>query len=127
VKRIALLLIFLLTIAVTAIASEYEIEKVAGNYKVEMRMENTPAVIGANEVEVGIKGMQGHHVKDADVELYYFMPSMPAMNYTAKASLEGNGYRAVVKPTMPGKWSADVKFKRPDEELQKASFDFVAK
>jgi hypothetical protein len=126
-KRVVLLLIFILAAAVTAMASEYEMERVAGDYKVEVHMANMPAVVGDNEVEVEIKGLQGHHVKDADVELYYYMPSMSSMNYTTKADLKGNEYKAVVKPTMPGEWTVDVRFTRRGEEPQKASFDFDAK
>jgi hypothetical protein len=55
------------------------------------------------------------------------MSSMPAMNYEVKAVPKGKLYEAVVKPTMPGEWSADINVIIGEKEGDKVSISFDAK
>jgi len=52
---------------------------------------------------------------------------MPAMNYEVKAVPDGEQYSAVIKPTMPGEWSADINVMIGEEEARKVSINFKAK
>jgi hypothetical protein len=63
---------------------------------------------------------------DVDPEVYYFMQSMPAMNYTVRATRQGDAYTAVIKPTMPGEWTMRVKIKGPDSKVHSGTFEFKA-
>jgi hypothetical protein len=125
-KRITILAIILLLLAGIAYAKDHELTKEAGQYNIAVKIDKNPAVVGDNNVVIGITDASGHHVGDARVELYYFMPSMPSMNYTADARPEGDVYNATVKPTMPGDWDLEVKFTRPGEKGHKVTFSFKA-
>jgi hypothetical protein len=126
IRKIAILMMVSLLLAGIAYAKEYEVTKKAGQYDVAVKIDKNPAAVGDNAVVIGITDASGHDVGDAKVELYYFMPSMPSMNYTAVASLEGTRYHATVKPTMGGDWSLDVKFARPGGKVHKVTFSFQA-
>ena len=50
----------------TAFAGEYTVQKKAGDYTVDIRMDKNPPVVGANQVEVAVKDKAGKAVTDAD-------------------------------------------------------------
>jgi hypothetical protein len=125
-KRIFVFAVVMLLVAGVAYAKSYESGKKAGIYHVTLKMENDPVPVAENKATIEVKDASGP-VAGADVELYYFMPSMPAMNYTAKAEPKDNAYEAVIKPTMPGEWKVDVKVKGGDGKVHKAAFEFEAK
>ncbi len=125
-KKFLIFLFVVLVFAGAAFAKDYEVNKKAGSFDVEVRIDKNPSVVGDNKVTIEIKDALGKFVSDANVELYYFMPSMPSMNYTEDARLEGNVYNATIKPTMGGDWSLDVKFTRPDKKVHKVTFSFNA-
>ncbi|MBL7049038.1 MAG: FixH family protein [Nitrospira sp.] len=82
--------------------------------------------VGANEVLVELVDKDGHKVSGADVYVYYFMPSMPAMNYTVKAEHRGGAYAFNIKLTMSGEWVSEIRFKKADGEEGKAVSKFKA-
>ncbi len=125
-KRIVLFTMVLLLTAGIVYAKDYELKKKTGGYEVVLKFQKSTFSVGENPVSIEIMGTSGHQVSDAKVELYYFMPSMPAMNYTAGARLEKNRYKATVSPTMGGDWKLDLKFTRPGEKPHKVTFGFKA-
>ena len=126
-KRIVLFTLVLLLAAGIAYAKGYELKKKTGGYNVVLNFQKNTVSVGDNPVSVEIMEPSGQQVSDANVELYYFMPSMKAMNYTAGARVEGGRYNATVSPTMPGDWTLDLKFTRPGEKVRKVTFSFKAK
>ena len=82
--------------------------------------------VGDNTVTIELTDSKGNYIEDAEISVYYFMPSMPAMNYEVVSKMNGKKYTAVVKPTMPGKWAADIKVLKSDKE-NTLSVNFEAK
>lgn len=111
----SILCIFVLLAATgTAFAGGYEIKKRVGGYEVEIKLDRWPPVVGDNRIEVGIKDTQGKPVTDAEVLVNYYMPPMPRMapmNYTTKAPVKGDSYRATMKFIMSGPWTIAVKMR----------------
>jgi len=126
-KKIVLFTMVLLLTAGIVYAKDHELKKKTGGYDVLLKFQKSTFSVGDNPVSIEIMGTSGHQVSDAKVELYYFMPSMPAMNYTAGARLEKNRYNATVSPTMGGDWKLDLKFTRPGGKTRKVTFSFKAK
>ncbi|MGE5301432.1 MAG: FixH family protein [Acidobacteriota bacterium] len=125
-KRILIFAVMMILVAGVAYAKNYEVSKKAGIYHVTLKMESDAVPVAENKATIEVKDASGP-VAGAYVELYYFMPSMPSMSYTAKAEPKGNEYEAVVKPTMPGDWKVEVKVKGSDGKVHKAVFEFKAK
>ena len=128
VKRILISnIIALLMMTGVAYTSQFNVVKQAGDVTVRVVVENDPLKIGSNNVIIELLDGKEKAVTDADVAVYYFMPSMPAMNYEVQALPDGNKYTAVIKPLMPGAWDADIKVKRNGRDLQKATISLNAK
>lgn len=126
-RSFAICAVFLLLATGIAYAGNYSSVKKAGPYEVTVSMDHAPAVVGVNNsVTIAIKE-DAAPANDVDPELYYFMPSMPAMNYTVHATRKGESYTALVKPTMPGEWTMHVRVKQPDGGVSTGSFEFTAK
>jgi hypothetical protein len=126
-KKIILLTAAFLLIAAGAVFSAgLNVSHKAGNYEVTLTTDKNPLIVGDNPATVSIKEASGKTVTDASVELYYFMPSMKAMNYTSKAVSGASGYTAVINPTMAGEWNVDVKITKQGEKAHKTSFTFKA-
>lgn len=114
-KRIAAVLVILLLAVGLVYAKDYVVQKKAGNYTVEVKLDKNPPVAGLNNMEISIKDEKGGKVTDATVTVDYGMPAMPgmpAMNYKAKAELKGNRYLASVNFSMSGAWNINVKIIR---------------
>jgi len=120
-------LIALILVAGAAYAEQFNAVKKAGDMTVKIVFENTPLKVANNTGSIELLDEKGSAITDAEVAVYFFMPSMPAMNYEVKASLSGDRYSAVVKPTMPGAWEADIKVKLARGDLHKATISFDAK
>jgi major membrane immunogen (membrane-anchored lipoprotein) len=125
-RKILLFAVVMMLIAGVSYAKDFAASKKAGQYNITLKMEGDPVPVAENKASIEIKDASGP-VSGADVELYYFMPSMPSMNYTAKAEPKNGAYAAVIKPTMPGGWKVDVKVKGSDGKVHKAVFEFNAK
>ena len=128
VKRILMSsIIALLMMTGVAFTSQFNAVEKAGDMTVKVAVENDPLKVGDNNVIIELLDGQGKVLTDADVAVYYFMPSMPAMNYEVQASPDGTKYVATIKPLMPGVWDMDIKIKRNGGDIQKAKISFDAK
>ena len=123
----ALVLSAVLMMAGSVYANEFSSVNETGDVTVMATAESDPFKVGDNTVTLEISGKNGEQVTDAEVGIYYFMPSMPAMNYVSRAELKGTKYAAVIKPTMPGAWKADINVINRAGEAQKVTISFDAK
>jgi uncharacterized membrane protein len=114
-KRFTTVLIILLLAAGLVYAKDYMVVKKAGSYTVEVKLDKNPPITGQNKMEISIKDDKGGNVTDAKVTVDYSMPAMPgmpAMNYKAKAELNGSRYLANVNFSMSGAWAVNIKITR---------------
>ena len=126
-KKTLILLLGLLLFSGAVYAERLDIEEKISDVTVKNSINNNPPVVGENKIAIELLDTDGIPITDAEVELYYFMPTMPAMNYTASAGLTEGKYTAVIKLVMPGPWDVDVKFKKPDSEMHKVTVSFDIK
>jgi hypothetical protein len=114
-KRFTTALIILLLAVGFVYAKDYTVMKKAGSYTVEVKLDKNPPITGQNKMEINIKDEKGGNVTDATVVVEYVMPAMPgmpAMNYKAKAELNGSRYLANVNFSMSGAWAVNIKITR---------------
>jgi hypothetical protein len=112
-KRWSWLVVLLVVLmAGTALAKENTVQKKAGDYSVEIKMDKDTPVVGSNNVEIVIKDKAGKAVTDAKVVVTASMPSMPgmpAMENKADAKLDGGKYKAKIDLSMGGSWNMSVR------------------
>ncbi len=126
-KRLLIVLTGIMVLLGSTYAYSFNGEFNLNEMKIKTSTTHSPLKVGENAVTVEIIDAKGANIKDAQVSVYFFMPSMPAMNYEVKTSLDGVKYAAVIKPTMPGKWAADIKVKKSGGEESKVQVDFEAR
>jgi hypothetical protein len=86
--------------------------KRAGDYVVAIQIDRNPPILGINNLEVEIRGVDGREVADAKVLVNYYMPPMPRMapmNYRVEAPYKGGKYRVAMNFIMEGPWVIAVK------------------
>jgi hypothetical protein len=127
VKRVFAAIVGLLLVSGVAYANHLNVVKKAGDVTVKVVIDSDPIKVGDNKLAIELLDSNGKSITDADVAVYYFMPSMPAMNYETQATSDGEKYAAVINPVMPGAWDADIKVKRNDGDVQKATISFDVK
>jgi hypothetical protein len=125
-KKTLILLAGILLI-VSSYAYGFNAEFESDALKIRTVSESSTLAVGENPVYIEIRDSAGRYIKDMEVDVYYFMPSMPAMNDEAKSSLNGSRYAAVIKPVMPGEWTADITLKKTGEVIKKVSVNFNVK
>jgi len=112
-KRWSWLVVLLVVLmAGTVLAKENTVQKKAGDYSVEIKMDKDTPVVGSNNVEIVIKDKAGKAVTDAKVVVTASMPSMPgmpAMENKADAKLDGGKYKAKIDLSMGGSWNMSVR------------------
>lgn len=111
-KRFLIAILILLLTAGIAYAKAYEVNKKAGEYSVQIKMDKNPPSVGSNNMEILITDKAGKAVKDAKVLVDYgmsAMPGMPAMAYKADTMSHGNGYHTVLNISMKGPWYVNIK------------------
>lgn len=126
-KTLMASLIFVAVALGTAQAGDITSTQRAGAFEVSLGLGGDALVLGPNTATVALRDADGKHLSGLPVELYYFMPSMPAMNTTVKATPEGNLYTGSIEPSMGGVWEVEVRFRDPDGENRKATFSFDVK
>ena len=126
-KWVTIVLSAVLMMSGSVYATEFSSVNETEDVTVLATADSDPLKVGDNTVTLEISGKNGEQVTDAEVDIYYFMPSMPAMNYVSRAELKGTKYAAVIKPTMPGAWKADIKVINGAGEAQKITISFDAK
>lgn len=125
-KKYLIIVMVLLVIMAAACSKGSEIRKKAGDYDVVITMDKNPPAAGTNQVAIRITDNAGKPVTDAAVRVNYSMPAMsgmPAMNYTAAAVRQGNGYTATVNYSMPGSWNHEIRITRGRDEIVKFTID----
>jgi hypothetical protein len=118
--------LMLLLVEGVACAASLELSRKADAYKVTLRMASRPLSVSDNKVIIVVSGTTGP-LTGADLRLRYFMPSMPSMNYETGAVFRNDAYEAVIRPTMPGVWTIEVRVKDSDGNTHNAVFDFQVK
>jgi hypothetical protein len=112
VKRFLIVTLILLLTTGLAFARAYEVNKKAGEYSVQIKMDKNPPSVGMNNMEIAVTDNTGKPVKDAKVLVDYGMPAMPgmpAMAYKADATNQGDQYRAALNISMKGPWYVNIK------------------
>ena len=107
-----LVVLLVVLVAGTVLAKENTVQKKAGDYSVEIKMDKDTPVVGSNNVEIVIKDKAGKAVTDAKVVVTASMPSMPgmpAMENKADAKLDGGKYKAKIALSMGGSWNMSVR------------------
>jgi len=114
-KRILIFSLVVVVFAGIAFAKDYEVNKKAGEYTVDVKIDRNPPVVGDNNIAVEVKDASGKYVSDAKVIVAYSMPAMPgmpAMNYKTDTELKGNAYKATMNLSMSGPWNIAIKITR---------------
>jgi hypothetical protein len=107
-----LVVLLVVMVAGTAFAKESVVQKKAGDYSVEIKMDKESPVVGSNNLEIVIKDKAGKAVTDAKVAVTAAMPAMPgmpAMENKADAKLDGDKYKAKIDLSMGGSWNMSVR------------------
>jgi hypothetical protein len=78
-KKMLCTSVALLLAAGAVYAKGYELQKKAGDYTFEIRIDKNPPVMGNNVMDVLIKDAAGKAVTDAAVSVAYSMPPMQGM------------------------------------------------
>jgi len=105
-ERLALFILILALTAGIACAKDLEVNKKAGEYDVEIKINRNPPIVGDNFIEIEIK-KSGNPVTDAKVLINYYMPPMPRMapmNYKTDTKLKKDKYKATMNFIMAGPW-----------------------
>jgi len=126
-KGVIIILSVVLMLAGAVYADTFDSVNKAGDITVRATSDSNPLKVGDNTVTIEISGKSGEALTDAEVDIHYLMPSMPAMNYKASAELKGTKYVALIKPTMPGAWDAVINVVKGAGEAQKVTISFDAK
>ena len=112
VKKILIVTLILLLTTGLAFAKAYEVNKKAGEYSIQIKMDKNPPSVGMNNMEIVVTDKAGRPVKDAKVLVDYGMPAMPgmpAMAYKADAMNHGDQYNAALNISMKGPWYVNIK------------------
>jgi hypothetical protein len=126
VKKILIVTLILLLTTGLALAKAYEVNKKAGEYSVQIKMDKNPPSVGMNNMEIVVTDKAGKPVKDAKVLVDYGMPAMPgmpAMAYKADAVNHGVQYRAALNISMKGPWYVTIKI-TSQEKAASTKFTF---
>jgi hypothetical protein len=110
-KMLAFAILFLIIIG-PAGAKDFVVSRNAGDYTLQVSINQNPPILGKNNVRVEIKDAAGKYVTDAGVTVNYFMPPMPGMppmNYTAKALPRSSGYGMTMDLIMKGPWNIAIR------------------
>ncbi len=92
-----------------------------------------PPRSGANVVEVTVKSINGAPIKDASVEVRFFMAAMPSMSMPEMQSVfttthvRDGIYRGNGRLVMGGSWDVTVTVTRGSERLARKKFAVLAK
>jgi hypothetical protein len=127
VKRFLVATLILILTVGLAHAKAYEVNKKAGEYSVQIKMDKAPPSVGMNNMEIVVTDKTGKPVKDAKVLVDYGMPAMPgmpAMVYKTDAMNHGDQYRAALNISMKGPWYVTIKITSQGKTVStKLTFD----
>jgi len=102
----------------------------AGPYAVTATFDRQTPGEGTNSLRIAVTDSTSKPVRDARVDIEYFMPSLPGkppmMDYHAPAKPSKEGYAATLNLTMKGQWKATISIAGPSG-TEKMTFDFAVK
>lgn len=117
-RKLAVLTMVLLFVAVSVHAKDAVMKGTAGEYTVEAQIEKTPPAVGENTLTVQLKDSAGKIVTDRKVEVEYFMTEkmsptrktveMPHMRSETGAAVQDSAYKAKLNFSMAGPWNIVV-------------------
>ena len=126
---IRIITLFLMT-AGLCWAGGYEATGKAGPYTVVATFDRAAPAEGVNRLAIAVTDSESRPVKDARVDVEYFMPSLPGkppmMDYRTSAKPSREGYGASLNLSMKGQWKATLSIVRP-KGTEKMTFGFVVK
>ena len=109
-------------------AEGFEITGKTDTYTAKVTFLEGQPVKGSNRVRIDIIDASSRHVKDAQVEIEYLMPSLPGkppmMDYHTTAKRVGAAYEAFLKTDMAGEWKMVLSITRT-KRTEKATVGFV--
>ena len=125
------LLTFIAIVTLTASicrADGFEITGKTETYTAKITFLKGQPVKGSNRVRIDIIDASSQYVKDARVEIEYFMPSLPGkspmMDYRTKAKRVGTSYEATLKLDMTGLWKMTLSVTRT-KRTERATIEFL--
>ena len=111
-KRVIWLLVLsLLFVTGTSFAKEYTVQKKAGDYTVDIKMDKEP-LVGTNNLAIAVTDKAGKAVTDAKITVTASMPAMPgmpAMENKGEAKQDGGKYKTKIDLSMSGSWNISVR------------------
>lgn len=110
-----------------AMADGLTVEKKVDGLTVIAEIHSNPPVTGKNHISIEVLDAKKKAIKNAKVELHYFMPMMPKMSHDVVADLHGDKYGAMIDFIMAGKWQVDVSVTESGSDVKKVAFTFEAK
>jgi Cu(I)/Ag(I) efflux system membrane fusion protein len=99
-----------------------------GDTNISLLTDSTMLGVGKNEVKLSLTDKDGNPIQDANVDVRFYMPpmpamGMPAMNVSAEGKLSKDGlYTADVDIPMSGSWQVKVTVSRPGKSPVSRSF-----
>ncbi len=111
-KWVWMLAILTVLTAGPVMAKDYTVQKKAGDYTVDIKMDKDPPAVGTNHFEVVVTDKAGKAVTDAKVQMVASMPAMPgmpAMENKGEAKLDGGRYKGKIDLSMGGSWTMTVR------------------
>lgn len=111
-------------------AKGYESERTAGDVKITLKADRYPLIKGDNTLMFRVADTAGKVLTDANVNVRYYMPSMPGMapmDYNAQATLKGNAYVITANIPMEGGWKVEVSVAQPGKPAVTTTFNLDAR
>ena len=109
-------------------AEGFEVAGKTETYTAKVTFLEGQPVKGSNRVRIDIMDASSRYVKDARVEIEYFMPSLPGkppmMDYRTTTKRVGASYEATLKLDMVGEWKMMLSVTRA-KRTEKATVGFV--
>ncbi len=125
--------VFVAVVALAALAGctkGYESSKTAGDLSIKLAASRYPLIKGDNDLTVKVADASGAAVKDAQVDVRYYMPAMPGMapmEFRTQAAESGGAYHAKANIPMEGGWKVEVSVTQPGKPMQTATFNVDAR
>lgn len=127
-KRLLTLIAIVMLTAGICRAEGFEITGKTETYTAKVTFLEGQPVKGSNRVRIDIIDASSRYVKDARVEIEYFMPSLPGksamMDYRTKTKRVGAWYEATLKLDMTGEWKMTLSVTRT-KRTEKATIGFL--
>lgn len=108
----------------------YESEKSTGGMNITLKADSYPLMKGDNKMNVKVSDASGTAVKNAKVDVRFYMPPMPGMapmESRTQAMLHGDKYVFTVNAAMEGGWKTEVTVTQPGKPAVTSTFNVDAR